>query len=167
MVVNARVKKILEYINNIENAIKQYKENMNSKKVVKEYKFKIAKSDEEKRIAFGWAMISRTSDGEVVTDLQGDQIEPDVLEDLAYKYVKLYRDVGQMHETDNEGCVVESFVSTLDKQKALGIPEGCVPVGWWIGLYIENDEAWELIKNGTYKAFSIEGTATREEVEEE
>ena len=57
------------------------------------------------------------------------------------------------------------MVFTPDKQRALGIPEGIVHVGWWVGLYIENPEAWALVKNGTYGAFSIEGTATREEIE--
>ncbi len=47
----------------------------------------------------------------------------------------------------------------------MGIPPGTLPVGWWIGFYVDDDEAWEKIKNGTYKMFSIEGTATRETIE--
>lgn len=135
-----------------------------SKEVTKSYTFNIAKSQDEQQIAFGWAMISRTASGEEVVDLQGDTIEPDELEKLAYNYVKLHRDVGQLHETDGEGCVVESVVLTLDKQKAMGIPKGTVPIGWWVGLYIRDAEVWARVKDGTYKAFSIEGSATREEV---
>ena len=46
----------------------------------------------------------------------------------------------------------------------MGIPEGIVPEGWWIGFKVHDDRAWELIKNGTYKMFSIEGAGRREEV---
>ena len=47
----------------------------------------------------------------------------------------------------------------------MGIPEGILPVAWWIGFYIEDDDAWQRVKNGTYKMFSIEGKAQREEIE--
>ena len=50
---------------------------------------------------------------------------------------------------------------TKDKQRAMGLPEGILPEGWWIGFYIEDDDAWERIKNGTYRMFSIEGRAER------
>ena len=43
----------------------------------------------------------------------------------------------------------------------MGIPSGTLPEGWWIGFYVDDDAAWEKIKDGTYKMFSIEGTARR------
>jgi hypothetical protein len=62
--------------------------------------------------------------------------------------------------------MVESCVFTKEKMQAMGIPEGIVPEGWWIGFYVEDDEAWEKVKDGTYQMFSIEGQGIREEVEE-
>ena len=53
-------------------------------------KFKIMKSDDEKRLAFGWASVSVRVDGEVIRDWQGDIIEPGKLENAAYEYVRLY-----------------------------------------------------------------------------
>ena len=50
---------------------------------------------------------------------------------------------------------------------AMGIPEGVVPEGWWIGFKVTDDEVWEKVKDGTYPMFSIEGEAIREEVDEE
>ncbi len=127
----------------------------------------ILKSDDDKRLVFGWASIS-ISDGEkLLEDLQGDSIDPEELETAAYEYVLNFRDAGEEHipELRKKARLVESCVFTKEKQAALGLPAGALPVGWWIGFYVDDDEAWEKIKNGTYKMFSIEGTATRETIE--
>jgi hypothetical protein len=47
----------------------------------------------------------------------------------------------------------------------MGIPEGTLPIGWWVGFKITDDNAWERVKNGTYRMFSIEGRASREPIE--
>lgn len=49
----------------------------------------------------------------------------------------------------------------------LGIPEGTLPVGWWIGFKVLDEDVWEKVKSGEYPMFSIEGEAERVEVEEE
>ena len=74
-----------------------------------------------------------------------------------------FRDGGEEHNSHlrKRARLVESCVFTEEKQKAMGIPPGVLPVGWWIGFHVDDDEAWEKIQNGTYKMFSIEGTATR------
>ena len=41
--------------------------------------------------------------------------------------------------------MVESCVFTVEKQRAMGIPEGTLPVGWWIGFHISDDDAWERV----------------------
>jgi len=132
----------------------------------KEFVFKIAKTDDEQRVAFGWSVISRTADGAEVFDLQNDGIDPDELEALAYKYVRFYRDVGALHNSKGKGVLIESFVSTLEKQKIMGIPSGVVPVGWWCGFYVLDDDVWAKVKSGEYAAFSIEGSALREKVQD-
>ena len=78
-----------------------------------------------------------------------------------------FRDTGEEHRPHlrKKGKLVESCVFTAEKQRAMGLPEGILPVGWWIGFKIEDDEAWEKVKNGTYRMFSIEGKAFREPVE--
>lgn len=126
--------------------------------------FEIKKFDNEKRLAFGWASGSLTEDGKIIEDCQGDIIEPDVLETAAYKFVKLFREAGEMHERGGCGTLVESIFFTPDKMAAMGIPEGTVPVGWWIGFEVTDDEVWEGVKKGKYTMFSIEGEAVREEV---
>ena len=129
--------------------------------------FSVFKTDDDKRLVFGWASISVTVDGEQLEDRQHDLIDPEDLEEAAYEYVLNFRDTGEEHISTmrKKGKLVESCVLTAEKQKAMGIPEGTLPIGWWIGFKIEDDAAWERVKNGTYKMFSIEGKANREPVE--
>lgn len=128
-----------------------------------EESFSIFKTDDDKRLVFGWASVSITVDGEQLEDKQQDIIDPEDLEAAAYAYVLNFRDTGERHNPNlrKKGKLVESCVFTAEKQKAMGIPEGILPIGWWIGFKIEDDEAWEKVKNGTYKMFSIEGKAVR------
>lgn len=127
-------------------------------------RFKIAKSIEDKRIAFGWASIAKDEAGNDLVDLSDDIIEPDTLENAAYEFVKLYREGGEMHERGGCATLVESMVFTPEKMSAMGIPDGTLPTGWWIGFHVTDDEVWSKVKSGEYPMFSIEGEAVREPV---
>lgn len=132
-------------------------------------KFDIIKSDSDKQLVFGWANIAIRKDGEQIVDYQGDMFDPEDLEEAAYKYVLNFRDAGEEHFAGyrKKGKLVESVVFTKEKMAAMGIPEGIVPEGWWVGFKVHDKDAWEKIKNGTYRMFSIEGAGIREEVQEE
>lgn len=125
--------------------------------------FTIAKSEEDKKQVFGWASVAVRRDGSVVEDLQDDIIEPEELERAAYEYVLNFRDAGERHDPElrKKGKLIESVVFTREKMEAIGIPEGIVPEGWWIGFKVEDEEAWRKIKSGEYRSFSIEGTGER------
>jgi len=127
--------------------------------------FTVKKADEERHMVFGWASIAALPDGSAVQDYQQDIIDIDELENAVYEYVILYRDGGEMHERGGVAVVIESCVFTEAKMEAMGIPEGTLPYGWWIGLKITDDDVWERVKNGTYRMFSIEGEAVRQEVD--
>lgn len=129
-------------------------------------RFQIQKSNDDRMLAFGWANVSLTEEGEQIEDWQQDMIDPEVLEDAAYQFVELYREGGEMHERGGAAVLVESMVFTQEKMKALGIPEGTLPVGWWIGFKVTDADVWEKVKDGTYSMFSIEGEGERVEVEE-
>lgn len=130
-------------------------------------RFKIMKSDDEKMLAFGWASVAIRIDGEVIEDWQNDIVEPEELERAAYDYVLLYREGGEMHERGGAAVLIESVVFTEEKMKAMGIPEGTLPIGWWIGFKVTDSDVWEKVKDGTYPMFSIEGEAERVEEEPE
>lgn len=127
--------------------------------------FKIMKSDDEKMLAFGWASVSMRVNGEVIEDWQKDIVEPEELERAAYEFVLLYREGGEMHEKGGTAVLIESVVFTDEKIRAMGIPAGTLPIGWWIGFKVLDKDVWEKVKDGTYPMFSIEGEAERVEAE--
>jgi len=127
--------------------------------------FNIEKKDDERRLVFGWSYIAYDANGEQIVDKQGDMMDEEDLEDMAYDFVLYSREGGEMHVRGGVAKLVESMVFTKEKQRALGIPEGVVPIGHWVGFRIEDDEVWKKVKSGEYSAFSIEGVANREEVD--
>ncbi len=123
--------------------------------------FQIMKSDDEKRLVFGWANIAVRVNGEIIQDFQNDIIDIDELEQAAYDFTANFGTAGEMHRRGGIGRLVESIVFTKEKAAALGIPPDILPEGWWVGFRIDDDDVWEKVKNGTYSMFSIEGTAER------
>lgn len=124
-------------------------------------RFKLQKSDDDKMLAFGWASIAVTAGGVQVEDYQEDRIEIAELEKAAYEFVELYREGGEMHERGGCAILVESIVFTKEKMQILGIPEGMLPEGWFVGFKVNDPNVWDKVKDGTYSMFSIEGTAER------
>ena len=121
--------------------------------------FEITKVDEDNRLVFGWFSVVEEN-GAPVVDSHNDIILIDDLEKAAYEYVLTARVGGDMHKRE-VAALVESMMFTRDKQVALGID--LKKVGWWGGFFVVDDEAWEMVKSGERPAFSIGGTASREE----
>lgn len=123
----------------------------------------LAKVDDDKRLVFGWANIIKDEEGHLLVDRQDDFIDSeDELEKAAYQYVLNSRDGGEMHVRKGVSTMVESVVLTKEKQAALGIPEGTVPTGWWIGFRVNDDRVWDQVKKGDYVGFSVHGTGHRQ-----
>lgn len=121
----------------------------------------VKKFREDQQLVFGWASIALTAKGTPPFDWQDDLISPSLLEKAAYDFVLKYRATGENHEGGVKGTLVESIVFTKEKMAAIGIPEGAVPEGWWVGFYIPSTEVFGKIKDGTYKMFSIQGKIKR------
>lgn len=121
----------------------------------------ILKRDEERRMVFGWAYIAKRADGTAVVDHSGDRVDnTESLEFSAYEYVLKSREGDVMHTRKQTSVLVESMVFTPEKCEALGLAKDALPVGWWVGFKILDDEAWEGVKTGKYAMFSIEGKGT-------
>jgi len=122
----------------------------------------IAKIDEDKRLAFGWASVAKRKDGTIISDLQGDEIRDlDAMEDVAYKFVTDCRDGGEMHVRKGVAQLVESFMVTPEKLEKMGLPEGSLPVGWWVGYRVNDEDVWKGVKDGKYTQFSVHGRGRR------
>jgi hypothetical protein len=125
----------------------------------------ISKVDDDKRQVFGWCSLS-TVDGQPVVDLQGDYVPLEEIEKAAYQYVVHSRKGGDMHARDGEGPkhtadLIESFLVTPEKLKHMGLSDTALPHGWWIGMKVNDDEQWGLVKNGGRTGFSIHGKGSR------
>ena len=123
---------------------------------------KIAKSNDSEQLVFGWASVAKDAKGDIPLDWQGDVIDAEDLEHAVYKFNLEFRESNDMHRSDSvNGNLVESVMFTKDKMSAMGIPEGVVPEGWWVGFKISDPVAYQKVKSGIYKMFSIEGTGQR------
>lgn len=127
----------------------------------------ISKSN-DKRQVFGWASIVEIN-GEPVVDLQNDYVTIEEIEKAAYDYVHNSRKGGDMHRRDgavpvHKSDLVESFVVTPEKKQMLNLPDD-TPVGWWVGFQVNDDELWQLVKDGKRPMFSIHGSGQRIETE--
>jgi hypothetical protein len=122
----------------------------------------VSKVDEDKRLAFGWASIAYLPDGTLVDDKQGDVLDDvEEVEKSAYDFVVDCRDGGEMHIRKGIGTLVESVVFTPEKIEAMGIPANTMPLGWWVGFRVSDDDVWDRIKKGDYRMFSVHGRGTR------
>ncbi len=125
------------------------------------HRLAVMKSDDDRRLVFGWANVAVRVDGQQIVDWQQDAIDTEELEKAAYEYVANFGTAGEMHRRGGVGRVIESIVFTREKADALGIPQDILPEGWWIGFKITDDKVWEKIRKGEYTMFSIEGKAIR------
>lgn len=129
----------------------------------------ILKLDDERRLVYGLAMVSRDAAGQLVTDLQGDQIEERVLEDAFHDYVTESRQGDHMHDRrKGVASLVECFVVTPEKLagllKALGVDADVSAykgAAAFVGYQVHDAETWAEVKAGKLKAFSIDGSAER------
>lgn len=126
----------------------------------KEVKFSV---NDEKRIVFGPALIPeqkiyrRDSDGNVYYV----SMTKDAIERIAQKF---FKDGNQangnlQHKVDVDGLVYfESYLINHDRGvcpvEFSDLPDGT----WMLSCKVYNDEVWELVKDGTLRGFSIQGS---------
>jgi hypothetical protein len=127
---------------------------------------RIVKIDQDQQLVFGWANVIEDENGQTILDRQSDFIDSaDELEKSAYDYVLHCRDGGEMHVRKGVATMVESMVFTKEKQDALGVPPGTMPVGWWLGFKVNDSDVWAEVKKGGYIGFSVHGKGRREKVD--
>lgn len=137
----------------------------------------ISKVDHPKQLLFGWAYISHDKDGTQVIDKSGEFVpDPGTLEDAVYKYVLDCRKGRDFHGllSKNDGSLwlpdstlVESMYFSKEKQEALGIPPGILPVsGWWVGFKTGDRALWDRVQRGERCMFSIHGSGMARVLEE-
>jgi len=117
------------------------------------------KADDEQRLVYGWASVL-TEKGIPVIDRQGHVIEVEEMQAAIHDFMTNSRRSDGMHVIKGVGQVVESVLFTKQLQDLLGI--NLNREGWFICVKVDNDEAWDHVKKGTLRAFSIGGSALLE-----
>ncbi len=102
---------------------------------------KITKIDDEERMVFGYAS---TPD----LDSDGEIIKLSAMEKALPSYMQ-FPTLREMHQPKAAGKTIEASIRS-GKQKGL-----------YIGAKVVSDEAWKLVKEGVYKAFSIGGNVKK------
>lgn len=124
--------------------------------------YRVAKSNDEQQLVFGWASVAVKKDGTPEVDFHDDVIASQDLELAAYDFVLNSRVSGEEHDGgEPDAVLVESVMFTKEKMTQLGIPTGTLPEGWWVGFHIPDPAAYLRAKTSK-TMFSIEGTAIRE-----
>ena len=123
---------------------------------------RIAKLDSERQIVFGYANVCIRCSGEQVVDSHEDMIDPQDLETAAYDFVLNFGETGENHEGVAKGRLIESFFITPEKLQKMGLAKDALPQGWWVGFKIFDKKAWQRVKNGDHRMFSIQGFGKRE-----
>lgn len=120
---------------------------------------------------FGWASVGYVPTEKLgvyraYTDWQGDVISRvDDIEKAAYDFTLHSRDQGVDHVGGGGiGSLIESFVSTPEKWDAMGIPHNSLPIGWWAGFHVQDPVAWDGVRKGKYRMFSVQGQGRRIEL---
>lgn len=132
---------------------------------------KVQLADEEKYMVYSAVLVPdkpifrRNEDGdEFYIEFTKESIEK-----MSQEYLMNYRqnEITLDHETmANDITLVESWIKTdmyKDKSVAIGLSED-LPIGTWIaGLKVNQIDAWNRIKNGELRGFSVESMISLEE----
>lgn len=126
-------------------------------------KLKFAIDNEEEHIISGALMLADTPIYR--SDANGEYyvvFTKDTIKKIVQKYFKrgYQSNVNLMHDSGQvlEGITMfESWI--VDEKRGIKAMEGfSVPDGSWFGSFkVENDDAWQMIKDGKVKGFSVEG----------
>lgn len=99
-----------------------------------------------------------------VPDLHGDIYDADVVEEAAHNYMQHCRKSNLQHLVQTElASVVESGIAKSDYK----LGDGEVKTGDWVmTMKINDDELWQMCKDGTFTGFSVGCMAETEAIDD-
>lgn len=125
------------------------------KKVKKAGEFQVMKVDSKLGIVFGYGMISKT-DNEDYYDSDNQHIPEDIMLKSTTDFMEGYRINNNDHSNNDVGKVIHSFPLTKEIAESMGI--SARHHGWIVGVKPDKPTL-KKFADGTYKGFSIEGSA--------
>lgn len=142
--------------------------------LAKQEEEKVFLSSDEKHLCYGAVLVPDKDiyryDGEREYYIS---FTKESIEKMSQDFMKEYHqsDITLDHkDAANEICVVESWLKSdpyKDKSVALGLNPD-LPVGtWFCAMKVNNVDAWERVKKGELKGFSVESLVSLEEFEKQ
>lgn len=130
-----------------------------------DFRLKIIEKSDDEQLVFGWLYQCEDRVGKQIVDHSGEVVAVHELEKASYGFALESRKAGEMHrKTEGVGRLCEIIVTTREKQKAMGLPDGALPIGIWVGFKVDDREVWQKIKSGEYSMLSFGGRAIKEEI---
>lgn len=126
----------------------------------------VVKAQAEKRYTYGLAYPALKADAARAADGAIDFASPEVVEAAAWSWMLKSRDVGLMHDDSLGGGhaqVVESHIwrgAPWTTKAADGGEVTIRPGDWCVGV-VWSPEAWEQVKKGAIRGYSMQGVAQR------
>lgn len=118
-----------------------------------EYHAPIFKADEERRLVYG--VIAESG----MVDAQRDVMSARTIEDMAHNFMMRFRRFDERHSWRQIPAMpVESWVFRED---VTIFGQLIKAVSWVVGVKVFDDGAWQKIRSGEYRAFSIGGKGVR------
>jgi len=161
---------IEKHIDNNADVVKQLKK-IGEKFLINE-KFDI--TNEEQRIISGPIMLADSliyrnnhEKGEHYVKFTSETIKAIAIKFAKKKYQNR---INLMHEDNSQVDGVTMFESFITDEKRGILPMvgfEDVPEGSWFGsFFVENEDVWQLIKQGVFKGFSVEGLFSMEDIQD-
>ena len=89
----------------------------------------------------------------------GDIWEADDIRVMAYRFMEQSRHIDLMHTTKVVAQPVESYYFPTEGeggQPEYTVYDESIPAGsWWLGVRVQDDDTWELVKSGDLKGYSM------------
>lgn len=121
----------------------------------------VSKVDKGNRLVVGWGMVCKKND-EPYFDTDNQHFPEDLTIKAWIDFMKEARVHKAMHSGNQVGEVVFAFPATKEFMESLGMQLGDQS-GMLVGVQVADDDTLNKFHDGTYKGFSVGGSATFED----
>jgi len=126
----------------------------------------------DERTVFGEVLIPNDEDAGLDPDAQGEIYSEEDVQKAAYSWIRDGGgDVGLMHKKiiSDQVSLLETYVAPVGftLTTSAGDERPIKKGTWLLKLFIEDDDLWDRVKAGEIQGFSIGGTATAQDIQQE
>ena len=141
-----------------QNVINEFVRSRITEKIKRLPDFQIVKCNMDQKVIFGWASAAALMDATRNENRNNGMNVSEDWESVMHAYASMCWEKAEQCDLNiqKKARMIESVILTKEKMRVLGIPEGTVQEGWWIGLRVDDDVLWEKMNKGILCTFTIE-----------